>query len=229
MQGLGRRYSNTEQQVLNGHCLLAELYVLLGQRCPLEPRLYRQKLVCERSVFQSKMGMVVQAIQQFESVEGTYTCLLVDTWYRCRRVRQEAQKHGCDVSDGLKSNRRMRPSVRTAAAAGSLWRSCGSTRPNDWQEVEWPSQGGGQKVHAHVVRMFIRKLGPVAPLITSRDVLEPAKFIRYRGSTLLDANVQTLINGLAARWCVEFFSEDAKDLLASDHYQLMKAEAILQF
>ncbi|NCP15500.1 transposase [bacterium] len=44
----------------------------------------------------------------------------------------------------------------------------------------------------------------------------------------MDADAQTVINILAIRWSIEFF-EDAKDLLGSDHYQLMSVEAILRF
>ena len=34
---------------------------------------------------------------------------------------------------------------------------------------------------------------------------------------------------MAVRWTIEVFFEDVKDLLGSDHYQLMSAEAILRF
>ena len=47
MGGLGYHYSNTEQEVVVGHCLFTGLYVLLGQRCPLQPRMYCQKSVCQ--------------------------------------------------------------------------------------------------------------------------------------------------------------------------------------
>jgi len=232
MQGLGRHYSNTELQIVSGHSLLMSLYVLLGRRCPLQPHLYRQKSVCEQEgvPFQSKIDMVVQEIQQFEPVEGTQTHVLTDIWYHCKRVRKAAQKRGWDVSVGLKSNRTMRwvaeDGSRTWVTLAEYAAGLGTS---DWQEAIWPSQDGGQKVYAHAVRTFVRKLGPVALLITCHDILEPAKSVRYWGSTLLDADAQTLINVLAIRWNVEVFFEDAKDLLGSDHYQLMKAEAVLRF
>lgn len=46
------------------------------------------------------------------------------------------------------------------------------------------------------------------------------------GSRLLEAEAQTVINILAIRWGIEVFFEDAKDLLGSDHDQLMTAEAL---
>jgi len=232
MQGLGRHYSSTEQRIVSGHCLLTGLYVLLGRRCPLQPHLYRQKSVCEQEgiPFQSKIDMMVQEIKQFEPVEGTQTHLLIDSWYHCKEVRKAAQKRDWDVSGGLKSNRRMRLVAEDGSRSWvTLAEYAAHLGPNDWQEAVWPSQNGEQKVYAHAVRTFIRKLGPTVVLITRSDVPNPGDSIRYWGSTLLDADAQTLINVLAVRWSVEVFFEDAKDLLGSDHYQLMRAEAILRF
>ena len=47
MGGLGRHYSNTEKKGVSGHCLFSGLYVLLAERCPLEPRMDCHKQVCE--------------------------------------------------------------------------------------------------------------------------------------------------------------------------------------
>jgi hypothetical protein len=46
------------------------LYVLLGQRCPLAPRLYRQERVCAKEGvrFQSKVDMVVRDPEAFAAV-----------------------------------------------------------------------------------------------------------------------------------------------------------------
>jgi hypothetical protein len=232
MQGLGRHYSSTEQRIVSGHCLFTGLYVLLGRRCPLQPHLYRQKSVCEQEgiPFQSKIDMMVQEIEQFEPVEGTQTHLLIDSWYHCKKVRKAAQKRDWDVSGGLKSNRRMRLVAEDGSRSWvTLAEYAAHLGPSDWQEAVWPSQKGEQKVYVHAVRTFICKLGPTLLLITRSDVPNPGDSIRYWGSTLLDADAQTLINVLAVRWSVEVFFEDAKDLLGSDHYQLMKAEAILRF
>lgn len=232
MQGLGQHFSSTAGRVVQGHCLFSGLYVLLERRCPLQPRVYRQKSVCEAEgvSFQSKIDLAIQEIEQFEPVAGTHTHLLIDIWFHCKSVRKAAQARGWDVSGGLKSNRRMRLIAQDGTRSWvTLTEYAAQLRPEDWQEALWPSQGGGQKVYAHAVRTHIRKLGPVLLLITCHDVNAPAKSIRYWGSTLLDADAQTVINILAIRWNIEVFFEDAKDLLGSDHYQLMSAEAILRF
>ena len=232
MQGLGQHFSSTAGRVVSGHCLFSGLYVLLGQRCPLQPRLYRQKSVCEAEgvPFQSKIDLAIQEIEQFEPVAGAQTHVLVDIWFHCKAVRKAAQARGWEVSGGLKSNRFMRLSApdgtrRWIALAEYAAQLC----PADWQEAIWPSQEGGQKVYVHAVRTHIRKLGPVLLLITCHDLTAPSQSLRYWGSTLLEADAQTVINTLAVRWTIEVFFEDVKDLLGSDHYQLMSAEAILRF
>ncbi len=52
---------------------------------------------------------------------------------------------------------------------------------------------------------------------------------RYWGSTLIDAEAQTVVNILAIRWDIEVLFEDDKDLLGSDHYQVMSAQAVVRF
>jgi hypothetical protein len=232
MGGLGYHYSNTEQKVVAGHCLFTGLYVLLGQRCPLAPKLYCQKTTCEQEhqPFQSKVEMAVKEIETFEPVPDTQTHVLIDSWYHCKQVRCAAQKRGWHLSGGLKSNRTM----RLIAEDGSrTWikLSAYATRltPEDWSQVTWPSTEGGQVMCAHLVVTWLRKLGPTLLLITCHDPKEPLKSVRYWGSTVMDLDAQTLVDILAVRWEVEMFFEYEKDLLGSDHYQVMTRQAVLRF
>ncbi len=232
MGGLGYHYSNTEQEVVAGHCLFTGLYVLVGQRCPLEPKLYCQKSTCaqENQPFQSKVALAVAEIKTFEPVPDTHTHVLIDTWYHCKPVRQAAQKRGWHVSGGLKNNRTM----RLIAADGTrtwLKLSAYATQltPQAWSEVTWPSAEGGQKLYAHLLVTWIRKFGPTLLLITCHDPQQPLKTVRYWGSTILDLEAQSLVNILAVRWEVETFFEYEKDLLGSDHYQVMSRQAVLRF
>jgi hypothetical protein len=195
MGGLGRHYSNAEKRVVSGHCLLTGLYVLLGQRCPLRPQLYRQKSVCEQEGvrFQSKIDMVVAEIEDFDPVAGTHTHVLVDNWFHCKRVRKAAQQRTWDLSGGLKSNRVMRlihadgrrEWLKLSAYAEQLDKE-------DWQVVTWPSEKGGQKMYAHLILSWIRKFGPALVLITCHDLEEPLKSVRYWGhsrSALANRNI----------------------------------------
>lgn len=232
MGGLGRHYSNTEQKVVSGHCLFTGLYSLLGQRSPLQSRMYCQESVCqeENIPFQSKIAMAVEEIEQFEPVPGTQTRILIDSWYHCKQVRRAAQQRGWEVSGGLKSNRVMRLKksdgsrewLKLSAYAAGLTREA-------WVEVIWPSAEGGQKVYAHLVSSWIRKLGPTLLLITCHDLDDPLRSIRYWGSTIMNLEAQGMVDILAVRWEVETFFEYEKDLLGSDHYQVMTRQGVLRF
>jgi hypothetical protein len=101
--------------------------------------------------------------------------------------------------------------------------------PDDWQTVIWPSQQGGQEMQAHLLVTWIRKLGPTLLLITRNDLDQPLQYARFWGSTQTDLDAQSLVDVLAIRWDVETFFEYAKDLLGSDHYQVMSAQAIIRF
>jgi DDE superfamily endonuclease len=232
MGGLGYHYSNTEQKVVAGHCLFTGLYVLLGQRCPLAPKLYCQKNTCEQEhqPFQSKVAMAVKEIETFEPVPDTQTHVLIDIWYHCKQVRRTAQKRGWPVSGGLKNNRTMRLIAEDGSRTWiKLSAYAAKLTPEDWSEVTWPSAEGGQKMYAHLLVTWIRKLGPTLLLITCHDPNEPLKTVRYWGSTVIDLDAQTLVDILAVRWEVETFFEYEKDLLGSDHYQVMTRQAVLRF
>jgi len=232
MGGIGRHYSSTERRVVPGHCLFSGLYRLLGQCCPLVPEMYRQKAVCEREevAFRSKIDMAVESIGRFEPVPETKTHVLVDSWFHCKRVSRAAQARGWDFSGGLKSNRIM----RLIAPDGSReWLPlpvyAARLSEEDWVEVIWPSEQGGQVMCAHVVQTWIRKLGPTLLLITRHSLDDPLTQTRYWGSTVMDLDAQGMVDILAIRWEIETFFEYDKDLLGSDHYQLMTANGIIRF
>jgi hypothetical protein len=100
---------------------------------------------------------------------------------------------------------------------------------HEWQEVLWPSAQGRQMMYAHLVQTWIRKLGPTLLLITCHDPAEPLKTVRYWGSAVMELEAQALVDVLAKRWEIETFFEYDKDLLGSDHYQVMTADAIIRF
>lgn len=114
--------------------------------------------------------MSVQEIETFKPVPDTQTHVLIDSWYHCKQVRRAAQKRGWQVSGALKSDRTM----RLIAEDGTRTRiklSEYATRltPEDWSDVTWPSSESGQKMYAHLIVTWVRKLGPTLLLITCHD------------------------------------------------------------
>jgi hypothetical protein len=113
MGGMGLHYSNCQKRLVNGHCLFGAVYQVLEQRCPLLPRLYCQKAVCEKEgrPFKSKIALALETIEAFEPVPDTCTHVLVDSWYHSNKLRKLTRKKGYDLSGALKSNRRMRRTI----------------------------------------------------------------------------------------------------------------------
>jgi len=65
--------------------------------------------------------------------------------------------------------------------------------------------------------------------ITCHDLDNPLKSIRYWGGTVMNLDAQGMMDILAIRWEVETFFEYEKDLLGSDHYQVMTHQGVLRF
>ncbi len=67
---------------------------------------------------------------------------------------------------------------------------------------------GGDKVYLPAVRTWVRKLGPTPAPITRYSPDRPLAQARYRGSTPVDADAQTVIDILAMRRGIETLFED---------------------
>jgi hypothetical protein len=229
MAGLGKHYSSSEGKRVTGHSLVQGLYVLLGEQCPLLPRLYQQRRTCEtnHTPFRSKVDWMEEVILTFEPVEDTHTHVLMDAWYSCKRLWRAARQRGFDITVGLKANRVLR------------------TPDGDWQTVSdyaanltadqfvkwpWPSQEEApREVYVHVVQTRIRKLYR-CQLIIVRPTLDcPLSAIRFWASSDLAADTPTLMQHIAMRWTIEVLFADTKELLGLDHYQLMSLTGIVRF
>jgi len=235
MEGLGRHHSTGEHGCVPGHSLVQGLYVLLGRHCPLAPQMYRQKVVCEREgvPFRSKVDIMEMLILTFEPVGGTLTHVLLDAWYTSKRIWRAARERGFLITSGLKCNRSLRV-ADPQSERGWRWQRldeyAASLAPDQYQKVQWPGQSEEpRQVYVHVTRTRVRKLYTCQVVIARPTPDCPPKEIRYWASSDLEADLLTLVRHIAARWTIEVFFGDAKDLLGLDHYQLMSANAILRF
>jgi hypothetical protein len=235
MEGLGYHYSTTAAQTVKGHSLVQSLYVLLGRRCPLEPRLYRQKKTCvtEGVCFASKVELMEATIREFEPVADTVTHVLLDAWYSAKRIWKAARERGFEITTGLKGNRLVR--IRDKGVRGGWqWSALDAyakrLSDDDYQEVVWPRQdGSGRTVFVHVVTSTVQKLGRVQLIVVREKRGDKLSEPRFWASSDLKADTQTLVGHLAARWDIEVLFADTKELLGLDHYQLMSATALIRF
>lgn len=234
MEGVGRHYSTTVGKPVVGHSLVQGLYVVAGRRCPLAPQLYRQEAVCraEGVPFRSKIALMVETIRSFVPLPGTRTHVLLDSWYGAKAIWRAARARGFLITSGLKANRALR--VPDAAAPGR-WRwqkladYAAALPPAAYTAVTRPTPAGERTVYAHVVSTRVRKLYRCQVVILREALDAPLTQARYWASSDLDADLLTLLAHIAARWQVEVFFADTKDVLGLDHYQLMTATALRRF
>ena len=232
MRGLGRHHSSTQGKRVSGHSLFQALYVLLDRRCPLLPRMYRTKNVCEAQAvpFVSKVEMAVACVQTFVPAPDTHTHVLVDAWYLNKALWKAAKQRGFDLSGGIACNR----SLRVTDAQGSkIWQKLSvyvAAIPNEqFEKVVWPSDAGGQVLWVHRRRTLVRKLGACQVLCVKRQLDDPPHKTTFYVSSLVDADTPTLVAVLAIRWHIETFFADVKELFGTDHYQMMSDHAVVRF
>jgi hypothetical protein len=120
MQGLGRSFSTVAKGMVTGDSLVAGVLTVLGRRCPLPPRLYRQRAVAaEGAPFRSKVDLAVEAVLNLVPLPGTATHLPVDSWSTCHRLWRVAREPGLALTGGLKRNRWLRlPAPAAPGRAG---------------------------------------------------------------------------------------------------------------
>jgi len=231
-EGLGWHYSGTEKKVVNGHSLFQSLYLLRGQQFPLTPHMYRRHETCEAEgiPFVSKIDMAYEEVSTFEPLPHTHTHLLVDSWYMARRIWRAARQRGWDVTGGLKSNRVMRlvnPDGRRRWLAVREYAA--TLTAEDFEAVVWPTQEGEKVVYAHLVRTWVRKLGPCQVLIVKLDPDDDLENARYWATSRLEDTVEQVVGHAAQRWPIEVLFANIKELMGSDHYQIQSARGILRF
>ena len=232
MGGLGQHYCSSAEKTVTGHCLVQGLYVLLGRRCPLSPKLYRQKRVCEAEgvPFLSKIELMIQTIMTFEPVPGTQTHILLDSWYTAKKIWQAARARGFLITSGLRSNRNLRIDDPTTDK-GWRWQALDDyarrLTDEDFTSLDWPNQQQRPRtVYVHVISTRVKKLYR-CQVICIRETLDGKT--KFWASTDLDADLETLVTHIATRWDIEVLFADTKELFGLDHYQLMTAKAIVRF
>ena len=235
MGGLGCHYSGTEKKPVTGHSLVQGLYLVLGRHCPLAPRMYRQRAVCEAEGvdFASKVDIMAEIISTFEPVPGTLTHVLLDSWYTAKRIWNLARERGFLITSGLRCNRSLRIED-DQAEKGWRWQRvdeyADALPETAWQHVCWPNQNGQRWVYVHVVSTRIKKLYR-CQLVIARGQWDDDEEERtlYWASSDLSADLMTLVGHIATRWDVEVLFADTKELFGLDQYQLMTATAIVRF
>jgi len=127
------------------------------------------------------------------------------------------------ITTDLKANRSLRvPDPH--AERGWRWQQvsdyAAGLTADDFILIEWPRHGDGtddpRQVYIHVVQMRVLSLYR-CQLVIARPALDaPASATRYWASSDRGSDVTTLLGHIAARWDVDVFFSDTKDLLGLD-------------
>ena len=233
MEGLGKHHSTTYDKRITGHSLVQCLYTVLGRYCPLEPLLYRQKTTAEAEevLFFSKIDLMIQQIENFISPVGTETHVLLDSWYSAKKIWKAARKRNFKITTGLKCNRSLRVSCADDPS-GWKWQKLTdyveALPKSAYQECYWP-RNPERKVWVHVVDTRVKTLYRCKVIIVRQSLDDPLSATRFWASSDLEADAQALLGHISARWDIEVFFEDMKELLGIDQYQLMTTTALLRY
>lgn len=229
MAGLGKHFSSTAEKTVTGHCMVQALYVLLGRQVVLEPKMYRQEVVCQAEgiPFYSKVEMMMTMIRCFQPVPETLTHVLLDSWYTAKKVWQVVRERGFLITCGIRCNRSLRVNDPTSDK-GWRWQKLSEyaclLEPEAFTMVAWPR--GQRSVYVHVITTRIKKLY-LCQLICIRETATGKT--KFWISSDLEAKKETLLSHIAQRWDIELLFADVKELLGLDQYQLMGADAIQRF
>lgn len=100
---------------------------------------------------------------------------------------------------------------------------------DDFDEVIWPTKEGDKVVYAHLVKTWVRKLGPCQILIVKLDPDGDLEHTHYWATSRRDDTLEEVVGHVAKRWTIEVLFADFKELMGSDHYQMRSARAIVRF
>jgi hypothetical protein len=162
--------------------------------------------VCEGKgvALHSKIDLMETLMRSFEPVIGTVTHILLDSWYCAKCLWRAARERDFLITTGLKSNRWLRVADETAQKG---WRGpqvsdyVAGLSEQDYVQMPWPR--GGKMVDVHVVTTSVRKLYRCQVVIVRQSLDAPLTQARFWASSDLQADAQTLLAHIAARWDIE--------------------------
>src|SRR5436190_2994094 len=233
MQGLGRHHSTTYDKRITGHSLVQCIYTILGRSCALEPLLCRQQKIAEKEEvnFLSKIDLMIQCIKDFKPPAGTIPHVLLDSWYSAKKIWKAAKDRGFHITTGLKCNRSLRISCLDEPT-GWKWQKltdyAASLEKDAYELCSWP-RNPERKVYVHVIDTRVKSLYRCKVIIVRQSLDDPLSQARFWASSDLAAHTKTLLEHISARWDIEVFFEDMKELLGIDQYQIMTTTALLRY
>lgn len=228
IEGIGLHYSNSSKRSVRGHNLVTGICIIDDVLLPFDFFPYIKKEECEKQgiEFKTKIQLATRLIRSFVPPKGTRVIVIVDKWYCCDKVVNQAKEKGFGFLSPLKSNRiiyyqgkKYKLSDLTKAVAHAQYKEIGIDDKRFYLtsiEVEIPKIGK--------VCLVLNK--EIKPDENMEDLIgkEPNCII----STCFDWSAKKNLSVYLLRATTENFYRDSKQHLGLGQYQMRKLKGIIK-
>jgi SRSO17 transposase len=217
IENVDYHYSHSSGRTELGHVWVTGHLVVLGQSYPVAWKLYRRRKMCERLEipFAAKPELAASILEAFQSLPGTQTYVLTDSWYPSQDLLNLCAERGFYLISAVKSDRKFRTTGHNLQV--QQWTQTLPKRAFDLVTVNttcykvWSFTG--RLSSGHDVRLVVNR------------VIGQKKW-RYLISTDHSLTPQAIISRYLNRWEVENFYRVAKQSLGWEDYQMRDLFAI---
>lgn len=207
---------------IRGHQYVTAIIRFRGHTIPFAVRIYVKKQDC-RSLgrnFKKTTQLAAELIEEFQPPEGVRLRVLFDSYYLCPVVVKACRKKGFRFISVLKNNRNLFKNgrkLKTGAYGKSLFRKLKKKRFSICK-----SKGCVKYAYVDAGWMDVSKVGRLH-VIFSQKKTDP----RILGLVTDEPNLSAsqIIRTYDARWSIEVFFKDSKQLLGLGQYQNLSIEA----
>jgi len=222
MDWVGRHYSHSEKQVVNGHCMVSAMLVIGDLVLPWDFALYKKKIDClaEGVPFYSKLDLAAKIIRQYRPLPKTKVYVLMDRWYTSNRfLKTIVKERGFEALFALKSNRKLYYDGHKAQA--KVYAAALSETQFDAETIETRTY----RLHSLEAKLSSGTKGTV---VVSRSWYGQTESTFFLFCTDKSLTAKQIVKTYRSRWEIETFYRNAKQLLGLSDYQLLHEEAILR-
>jgi len=215
-------WDHTKHANTFGHQLVTSQWVSKLFHVPLHYRLYRKEEDVPQGVFQSKLDLAIQLIEDAVVSEIPFSCVAADSWYFCDKIIKYLASIGKYWVFASKSNRKI--------CVNNLWMSlrefAKTLKKEDFKQVKITRTNGKElSVWAFSKTVRMSKVGRVKVVISFLD--EPFKGDPFFLVTnRKEWSAVKILSTYAQRWPIETFYRDAKQNLGLENCELRLLKGI---
>jgi SRSO17 transposase len=222
MDWVGRHYSHSEKQVVNGHCMVSAMLVIGDLILPWAFALYKKKIDCLETgvAFYSKLDLAAKIVRQYQPLPETKVYVLMDRWYTSNNfLKTIVKERGFEALFALKSNRKLYYDGHKAQA--KVYAAALSETQFDAETI------GTRTYNLHSLEAKLSS-GTKGTVVVSRSWYGQTESTFFLFCTDKSMTARQIVEIYRTRWGIETFYRNAKQLLGLSSYQLLHEDAILR-